>query len=102
LSQIETGNSMQLGGIIGATLRQNNLPARSGDSGQSATQSRALVALSPGAAGREPPVTCYQAAFLAHLIAMKDCQPQTRERRRAEPNEAHAAYRATAALTGRG
>ena len=37
-----------------------------------------------------------QAQFLAHLIAMKDQHPQTRERRRAEPGEAIAAYRAAA------
>jgi hypothetical protein len=30
---------------------------------------------------------------------MKDQHPQTRERRRAEPDEALAAYRATVALT---
>jgi hypothetical protein len=42
-----------------------------------------------------------QAPFLAQLLAMKDQHPQTRERRRAEPDEVLAAYRATAALTGR-
>jgi hypothetical protein len=34
------------------------------------------------------------AAFLAHLIAVKQSHPQTRERRRAEPAEAVNAYRA--------
>jgi hypothetical protein len=33
------------------------------------------------------------AAFLAHLIAVKQSHPQTRERRRAEPAEAVNAYR---------
>ncbi|SDU39154.1 hypothetical protein [Stappia sp. ES.058] len=35
------------------------------------------------------------AAFLAQLIATRDNMPQTRARRRAEPDEAIAAYRAT-------
>jgi hypothetical protein len=34
------------------------------------------------------------AAFLAHLIAMRERAPQTRERRRAEPEEAAAVYNA--------
>jgi hypothetical protein len=38
-------------------------------------------------------------AFLAQLIATKDQHPQTRERRRADPTEALAAYRAAAALS---
>lgn len=41
------------------------------------------------------------AAFLAHLIAMRDQAPQTRERRRASAQEAAAAYRGMAALFGR-
>jgi hypothetical protein len=40
----------------------------------------------------------YHVPFLAQLVATKDGHPQTRERRRAEPNVALAAYRATAAL----
>ena len=39
------------------------------------------------------------APFVAHLVATKDQHPQTRERRRADPNDALAAYRAAAALT---
>jgi hypothetical protein len=39
-----------------------------------------------------------QAAFLAQLIATKQQAPQTRERRRAEPSEALAAYRSAAGL----
>ena len=38
------------------------------------------------------------AAFLAHLIAASRNLPQARERRRAEPHEAIAAYAATAVL----
>jgi hypothetical protein len=65
--------------------------------------SRALVVLAP-AATQAPSANYRQspllAAFLAQLIATKDQLPQTRERRRAEPAEALAAYRATDALTG--
>lgn len=66
-----------------------------------AGESRALIALTPAAAACEPSGSYRQAAFLAHLIATKGQHPQTRERRRAEPGEAIAAYRATAKLTGR-
>ena len=63
-----------------------------------AGESRALIALTPAAAACRPSGNYRQAAFLAHLIATKDQSPQTRERRRAEPGEAIAAYRATVAL----
>jgi len=39
-----------------------------------------------------------QTPFLAHLLAVRDQHAQTRERRRAEPHEAIAAYQAAAAL----
>ncbi|MGE0565345.1 MAG: hypothetical protein AB7O50_12605 [Pseudolabrys sp.] len=39
------------------------------------------------------------AAFLAHLIAVKEQHPQTRERRRAEPAYAIRAYLGTMAAT---
>jgi hypothetical protein len=61
------------------------------------TGSRELVALTPTFTPA-PPMGYRQAAFLAHLIAVKDQHPQTRERRRAEPGEAIAAYRAGQAL----
>ena len=64
------------------------------------TDSRALVVVAPAAA-YQTPANYRQAAFLAHLIAVKDQLPQTRERRRAEPGEAIAAYRAAVALTER-
>ena len=63
--------------------------------------SRALVALTPMLAASDAPTAFREAPFLAQLLAMKDQHPQTRERRRAEPHDALAAYRATAALTGR-
>lgn len=62
------------------------------------SESRALIATTPPPA-YEAPANFREAAFLAHLIATKDRAPQTRERRRAEPSEAMAAYRAAAALT---
>jgi len=39
------------------------------------------------------------ATFLAHLIAVASHAPQTRDRRRAEPHEAVAAYARTLSLT---
>jgi len=76
---------MRLGEINGAASRQSGLPARRAEqeSAAPAAESRALVALSPAAAGRELPANYRQAPFLAHLIAMKGQHPQTRERRRA-------------------
>ena len=62
-----------------------------------APTSRALVPLAPPAPVREAPAFYRQAPFLAHLLAVKGQHAQTRERRRAEPSEAIAAYRATAA-----
>jgi hypothetical protein len=81
------------------------LPRRAEDEAQetapqAAGESRALVAIAPPPAARHESAGRYRpSAFLAHLIAMKDLHPQTRERRRAAPHEAIAAYRATAALT---
>lgn len=67
--------------------------------GQHAAESRALVVVEPAAASADESATTYRpAAFLAHLIAMKDLHPQTRARRRAAPGEAIAAYRATEQL----
>jgi hypothetical protein len=61
-------------------------------------EGRALVALETPAASAA--ATHYrEAAFLAHLIATKVHAPQTRERRRVDPGEAIAAYRAAASLT---
>jgi len=62
------------------------------------TTSRALVPSTPASRDdgcrniSRPP----SAAFLAQLIAVKCHLPQARERRRAEPREAIAAYMATA------
>ena len=61
-------------------------------------ESRALVVQAPTSAHQPLAMSYRQTAFLAHLIAVKDQLPQTRERRRAEPGEALAAYRAASAL----
>jgi len=94
---------MRLGEINSAASRQSG-PAPRGAEPMLAEQSagsRALVALAPAAASREVPQAYRQAPFLAHLLAVKDQHPQTRERRRAEPAEALAAYRVTAELAER-
>jgi hypothetical protein len=89
---------MRIGEITTAGYRQSGLPAQDAEAAP-AGESRALVALTPATAAHEPAGLHRQAAFLAHLIATKGQLPQTRERRRAEPAEAIAAYRASAALT---
>ena len=84
---------------IGASSRQPPDPAArrpdAKEPGQG-TESRALVALTPPSERLERQAAVGYAPFLAQLAATKDHHPQTRERRRAEPNEALAAYRATA------
>jgi hypothetical protein len=63
------------------------------------SESRELIALAPVVPSPERTIGYRSAPFLAQLVATKDQHPQTRGRRRAEPNVASAAYRATAALT---
>ena len=67
------------------------------DSVNHVSESRALVVTEPSAVA-ESYMPRRQAAFLAHLIATKEQAPQTRERRRAEPGVAIAAYRKAATL----
>jgi hypothetical protein len=59
----------------------------------SPSESRALVALEPELIAPQPHhrLRC-DAAFLAHLIATAERVPQLREKCRAEPHEAAAAY----------
>jgi len=88
-------------GEINASSRYS-APAAGGSEPESTARdadSRALIALAPVANIAERQTGYRHTPFLAQLIAMKDQHPQTRARRRAEPNEALAAYRATAALT---
>lgn len=63
--------------------------------------SRALIPIAPAADAAGSPTVYRQAPFLAQLLAIKDQHPQTRERRRAQPEDAIAAYRAAAELTNR-
>ncbi len=55
---------------------------------------RALIALQPIAPANSPARIGPQSCFLAHLIATDQQLPQTRERRRAELQDAIAAYAA--------
>ena len=82
-----------------ATPRGAQRPAEAQESGVS--ESRALVAVEPAAPHASPrTVTRHPAApFLAQLIATHLQVPQTRERRRAEPADAIAAYRSVARVT---
>jgi hypothetical protein len=68
------------------------------DAAGTASECRALVAIRPVAPSARPARRA-AAPFLAQLIAAKDQHPQTRERRRAEPQEALAAYTSIAVLT---
>ena len=64
-------------------------------------ESRALTVVAPPAAREDRPMAYRDVSFLAHLIATKAHLPQTRAKRRVEPAEAMAAYRAAAALSRR-
>jgi hypothetical protein len=86
-------------------MRPEKMHTRSGLDGRSesgcaepASESRALISLSRTTHHSERTAGHHHAPFLAQLAATKDQHPQTRERRRAEPDVALAAYRATAAL----
>lgn len=91
---------MMLGKVNASNVRRADLGPRAPDGATHVpVHSRALVPVSatpeeqPGGPTGSHPF----APFLAQLVATKDGHPQTRERRRVEPNEATAAYRATAA-----
>ncbi len=90
-------------GVISKTASPPTGPAAHGAEpapSEPTAASRALVAVTPVAAAPKPLDTRHQTAFLAQLLAIKDQHPQTRERRRAEPCEALAAYHATAVIVG--
>ena len=92
---------MLVGGVNGSQFRQPH-PATStpeNDSELAGLKSRALVALDSLSGRPGQAVTHGYAPFVAHLVATKNQYPQTRERRRADPRDASAAYRAAAALT---
>jgi hypothetical protein len=65
------------------------------------SECRALVKLSSAEEPLRLATHHQQAPFLAQLLAAKHHHPQARARRRAEPGEAVAAYRAAAALARR-
>jgi len=68
----------------------------SGEHLPSSQRALTLAAAAPRKA-RSGPTPRSAPSFLAHLIATRIGLPQTRERRRAEPTEAVAAYRTTSA-----
>lgn len=75
-------------GAVGSTPRRDTPSPRA----PKVSSSRALIALQPVTSGERPVRTHPDARFLAHLIATDQNVPQTRERRRAEPVDAVAAY----------
>jgi len=81
-------------------LDDTEKPAGEGEAPDQAA-GRALVLLAPSPRLPEASSPYQQAAFLAHLLAVKHQLAQTRERRRAAPAEAIAAYRAAAGLTAK-
>ncbi len=66
------------------------------------TEALALVAVQPvEPSQRTAPLRRPDAAFLAHLIATKQREPQTRDLRRAQPGEAAHAYEVMMAVETR-
>lgn len=98
---------MRIGGIgtaaVGSTERRR-LARRNGTQETTPTETRAVIAVAPPAPSERPTIHMrYPAApFLAHLIATHMHAPQTRERRRAEPQDAIVAYGAEAVAPVRG
>jgi hypothetical protein len=91
---------MQVGKIEALESRRQPPPGANPPRDDAAVESRALVAIDPLPGHVRHPSGHGYAPFVAQLVATKEQHPQTRERRRADPNDASAAYRATAALTG--
>lgn len=86
----------QFSGFVGRRARAAKAPT--------AEPSRALVVVEPVPvrdALRPPERRQAQAALIAHLFAMQDGLPQTREKRRAEPDVAVRAYAMAFALARR-
>ena len=91
---------MRLGEVNSSAFRQHEPGGHRPEPGGEtlASESRALVTLAPNADHLDPQPGYRNVAFLAQLIATREQHPQTRERRRADPAEVLAAYRAVAAL----
>lgn len=88
-----------LGKVNGSQLRLPHPEMNVPDGEPAGSESRALVVLDPLQDHSGQSTAPRYAPFVAHLVATKDQHPQTRERRRANPSDALAAYRAVAALT---
>jgi hypothetical protein len=89
---------LQVNGIRGSAVGHAGRGARDDDAApRKAGTGRALIALQPVERAEPTMRAGPQASFLAHLIATDRQLPQTRERRRAEPAEAIAAYAAASA-----
>jgi hypothetical protein len=87
-----------VGRIGSATAIGSGGASRDDTADQAGASSRALVRLAVNPAGAvsfRPADGRPTAPFLAHLIATGQGAPQTRERRRADPNWAITAYAAT-------
>jgi hypothetical protein len=93
---------MMIGEVNGSLFQQPQAAMSASesenDSEPAGSKSRALVALDPVLGHSGQPSIHRYAPFVAHLVATKDQHPQTRERRRVDPHDALAAYRAAAAL----
>jgi hypothetical protein len=91
---------MRLGEIKQVTTRPAAFTPREAapKPGEKPALGRALIAIAPAAEPQDAPSIYRQAPFLAQLLAMRDQHPQTRERRRVEPDVAITAYRKAAAL----
>jgi hypothetical protein len=88
---------MRIGGSSEGTFGQGGQPPAD-PRPAAAPASRALTVIATPAPRHVPSPVRGDAAFLAHLIATKEQAPQTREKRRAAPAEALAAYRAVAGM----
>jgi hypothetical protein len=94
--------------IVGASSSVSTLTRRASDEACDVAppeaQGTALIVIeAPRRSERSPPSTRHPSApFVAHLIATRMQAPQTRARRRAEPEEAIAVYRSmTKPVSGR-
>jgi len=84
-----------------ARAAANKVSARDTATPAETSDSRALIALSPVQPAKSTATVVRQpVGFLAHLIATEQELPQTRERRRAEPAIAIAAYGSTSQRSG--
>lgn len=86
---------MRIGSIGSSTVMPRTTRQGAAAPGDAASvASRALIPVAASAPGERSPAITRRplAAFLAHLIATQTQAPQTRVRRRAEPEEAEAAY----------